>query len=107
MRQQAWQQRYVAGVGHADTEPPLRGGGIERDLPGCEAPQRFENLPARTNQRIGLRRRRHTARCTYEQRVLQMLPQTPEPDADRRLTLSELLGHTRDAAGVVQKVEKL
>ena len=98
VRQHSRKQRDVARVGHADTEPPLRGGGIERDLPRREAPQRFENLPARPDQRIGLRRRRHAARSTYEQWVLQMLPQTPEPDADRRLTLPELLRHARDAA---------
>jgi hypothetical protein len=36
-----------------------------------------------------------------------MLPQTAEPDADSRLALSKLLRDARDAANVVQKIEKL
>ncbi|WP_253195530.1 hypothetical protein [Burkholderia cenocepacia] len=38
---------------------------------------------------------------------MQVFPQMPEPDADRRLALAELLGDARDAAHVVQEIEKL
>ncbi|CAG9207343.1 hypothetical protein BVI1335_190052 [Burkholderia vietnamiensis] len=97
----------MTGVGHADPEAPFRGDRIERNFPGRKAPQRFQNFPARADQRIGLRRRRHAGRRSYEERILQMFPQTPQPDADRRLTLSQLFGHARHAADIVEEIEQL
>ncbi|MGC2944414.1 hypothetical protein [Burkholderia ambifaria] len=38
---------------------------------------------------------------------MKVFAQAPEPDADGRLALSELLGHAGDAARVVQQIEKL
>ncbi|CAM2160318.1 hypothetical protein PT2222_70301 [Paraburkholderia tropica] len=38
---------------------------------------------------------------------MQMLAQPREPDADGGLALTELLGHARDAARVVEQVEQL
>lgn len=107
MGQQPREQRDVTRVGHADAKPSLGRRGIERDLPRGEAPQGFENFPAGPDQRVGLRGRRHAAGRANEQRIVQMFPQVPEPDADRRLALAQLLGDARDAAHVVQEIEKL
>ncbi|CAI8693377.1 hypothetical protein EMIT0111MI5_10752 [Burkholderia sp. IT-111MI5] len=97
----------MARVGHADAKASLGRRRIERDLPCSEAPQGFENFPAWPDQRVGLRRRRHAAGRPDEERIVQVFPQVPEPDADRRLALAQLLGDARDAAHVVQEIEKL
>lgn len=97
----------MARVGHADAKPSLGRGRIERDLPSREAPQRLENFPARPDQRVRLWGRRHAARRSNEERIVQVFPQVPKPNTNGRLTLAELLRDARDVAYVVQKVEKL
>ena len=87
MVEDAGQQGDVAGIADTQAKTPLRCGGDELWLPGGQPAQRFQHLAARPYQLIGAGGRGHAARRTHEQRVVQLLAQARQPDADGRLAL--------------------
>ncbi len=101
MRLDLRQKRDVRHIRHTNAESTFRGGRIELRIPMRDASQRTQRLARRSNQRLGDRCGLHAGRGTHEQRIVELLSQTTQPDADRRLRHVQLLGCPRHSVGIV------